>query len=172
MDSLPRNHEVAEIAALATIQIERQRKVEALEQELKDANESLRIVQETDLPNAMLQAGVSEIRLPNGQRITIKEDVYASIPKDHRYHEAMDWLRENGFGDIIKNEITVTFGKGEEESAQELLNDLAQHGWSNTNKIAVHPSTLKALIREQLAKGANIPLDVFGAYPFSKAIIK
>jgi len=172
MQHLPSNNEVSEIAALAKLQIQRQIELEKAEIAVKEASENLRQVQEIDLPNAMLQAGVSEIRLPDGQRITLKEDVYASIPKD-RMQEALAWLKENNLGDVIKNEIKVNFGKGQEEEASELLAELQAHGWTNyESKTAVHPSTLKALIREQLAKGANIPLDVFGAGPITKAIIK
>lgn len=172
MQHVPSNSEVAEISALAKLQILRQIEVEKAEVALKEANELLRQVQEIDLPNAMLQAGVSEIRLPDGQRITLKEDVYASIPKD-RMNEALAWLKENNLADVIKNEIKVNFGKGEEEAANTLIKELNANGWTNyDSKTTIHPSTLKALIREQLAKGANIPLDVFGAGPITKAIIK
>lgn len=172
MQHVPSNHELSEISALATLQIQRQITLEKAELAVKEAAEALRQVQEIDLPNAMLQAGVSEIRLPDGQRITLKEDVYASIPKD-RMFEAIAWLKENNLADVIKNEIKVNFGKGEEAAAAALVNELNAHGWTNyDNKTTIHPSTLKALIREQLAKGANIPLDVFGAGPITKAIIK
>lgn len=166
------NTEISEIAALAQQQVAQQLQVEEIELALKKAQEKLRQIQEVDLPNAMAQAGVTEIRLPDGRRITIKEDIYASIPKD-RYIEAMTWLQDNGFGDVIKNEVKVTFGRGEESGAQELIADLTAHGWNNyESKVAVHPQTLKALLREQLAAGVNIPLDVFGAGPVTKAIIK
>ena len=172
MNHIPSNNEVSEIAALATLQIKRQIEVEKAEVALKEAQESLRQVQEIDLPNAMHQAGVSEIRLPDGQRITLKEDVYASIPKD-KVQEAMRWLAEHNLDDVIKNEIKVNFGKGQDQDAQNLINELIAHGWTNYDaKTTVHPSTLKALIKEQLAKGTNIPLELFGAGPITKAIIK
>lgn len=172
MQHVPSNNEVAEIAALAKLQIQRQIELEKAEIAVKEASENLRQVQEIDLPNAMLQAGVSEIRLPDGQRITLKEDVYASIPKD-RMFEALTWLKEHNLADVIKNEIKVNFGKGEEVAAEALIRELNEHGWTNyDSKTTVHPSTLKALIREQLAKGVNIPLDVFGAGPITKALIK
>jgi hypothetical protein len=36
----------------------------------------------------------------------------------------------------------------------------------------VHPSTLKAFVKEQLAVGTAVPFDLFGIYPYSRAIIK
>ncbi|OGC93932.1 MAG: hypothetical protein A2W25_14695 [candidate division Zixibacteria bacterium RBG_16_53_22] len=170
----PSNAAIKEISELATIQISRAGRVETLEQELKTANEALRRVQEVDLPNAMAEAGVSSITLPTGEKITIKEDVYASIPKDERYEQALAWLRGHGFGDVIKNEVKVAFGKGEEESSAELLAVLNDRGLigATTCTTGVHASTLKALIREQLAKGAEFPMDLFGAFPTTKAVIK
>jgi Asp-tRNA(Asn)/Glu-tRNA(Gln) amidotransferase C subunit len=173
MPHMPSNAEVTEIAALARLQLDRQIKVAQLEEELKSWQAALRQVQEVDLPNAMQQAGVSEIKLPSGEKITIKDDVYASIPKDERYDQAMSWLRDHGFGDIIKNEVKVAFGKGEEDEAVALMEELDANGWKNyTSAVTVHASTLKALIREQLAKGADFPLELFGAMPVSKAVIK
>ena len=174
MDAMPTNSEISEIAALAANQLFWQAKVTEAELLLKDAADRLRQVQEIDLPNAMAQAGVSSITLPSGEKVSIKEDIFASIPKNELYHEALDWLREHGFGDVIKNAVTVSFGKGEDEQADELLRILAEHHWRQMadQKMSVHPQTLKALIKEQLAKGTNVPFELFGVVPFTKAIIK
>lgn len=174
MDAMPSNSEISEIASLASSQLAWQKKVAELEEQLKYATENLRQVQEVDLPAAMAQAGVTSITLPSGEKVTIKEDIFASIPKDERYHEALDWLREHQLGDVIKNEIKVAFGRGEESAAEELLQILGVHHWDkqSQNNISVHPQTLKALIKEQLAKGVDIPMDLFGVVPFTKAVIK
>lgn len=172
MNIIPTNAEVGEIAALAKLQLSLVAQQQELELELKGLSEKLRRVQEIDLPAAMQQAGVSEIKLPDGYKITVKEDVYASIPAENK-DGAFEWLREHGFGDLIKNEVAVSFGKGEEDQAASLLRELDANGWRNyQQKTAVHPQTLKALVREQLAKGAEFPMDLFGAGPITKAIIK
>lgn len=173
MEHIPSNREIAEISALARKQLDCQIRAAELEQKLKECQADLRQVQEIDLPAAMAQAGVSEIKLPSGVKITIKDDVYASIPKDERGDLAFTWLRNHGFGDVIKNEVKVAFGRGEEEQAAALLAECRAHGWNNASFAAtVHPSTLKALIREQLASGKDFPLELFGAQPVSKAVIK
>lgn len=173
MNQMPSNNEVQEIAVLAERQLAQQYEVEQAELLLKAAQAALRQTQEIDLPNAMQQAGVSEIKLPTGEKITIKEDVYASIPKDERGELAYAWLRDNGFGDVIKNEVKVAFGRGEEEQAAALLAECKVNGWNNASFAAtIHSSTLKALIREQLAKGKDVPLEMFGAIQWTKAVIK
>ena len=173
MSMIPSNTEIHEIAVLAGRQLYLEERVVEAEQQLKAIQAQLKQVQEVDLPGAMAQAGVQSITLPTGQKITIKEDVYASIPKDERYHEALDWMREHGYGDLIKNEVKVAFGKGEEPQALELIQFVRQHNWGDVqNNISVHASTLKSMIREVLAKGVDIPMELFGAYPVTKAIIK
>lgn len=173
MNQMPSTNEVKEIAALAERQLEQERDVRVAAHHLEIAQIALRRTQEVDLPNAMQQAGVSEIKLPTGEKITIKDDVYASIPKDERGELAYAWLRDNGFGDVIKNEVKVAFGRGEEEQVAALLAECKVNGWNNASLAAtVHSSTLKALIREQLAKGNDFPMELFGAIPVSKAVIK
>ena len=67
----------------------------------------------------------------------------------------------------------MAFGKGEEDQAQALIKELNINGWrSYSNNISVHPQTLKALIKECLAQGKDIPMDTFGAGPVTKAVIK
>jgi len=173
MSDLPSNAAITEISAFAALQLSHQSRVATLEQALKDASTALRQVQEVDLPAAMAAAGVQSITLPTGEKVTIKEDVYASIPKDERYEQAMAWLRNHGFGDVIKSEVKVAFGRGEEAQQVALLAELKVNGWNNhSESVGVHASTLKALIREQLAKGAEFPMDLFGAIPVTKAVIK
>ena len=172
---LPSNNDLLEISQLAKQQLSLQDQVATAEQALEALQRALRQVQEIDLPQAMLQAGVSSITLPTGQKITIKESlsVGAVSPKSQHYAAALQWLRDNNFGDVIKNEVKVLFGKGEEEGAMELVQDLKQHGWNNYEQlVTVHSQTIKSLITEQLARGKDVPLEIFGAYPVTKALIK
>ena len=162
---------VKQIANLAKMQLELQRKVEVAEQALKDAESELRRVAEDLLPTAMAEAGMKSFTLDNGSKITVKDDLAASIPKD-RTGEAYHWLRENGFGDIIKNTVSVDFNKEEDTQAAELLKYCHEHMFPATNKQSVHSATLKAFLKEQMAIGVDIPLELFGAYPFQKAVIK
>jgi len=172
MNEIPSNAAIKEISNLAAIQISRELRVAQLEDDLRTAKEVLQRVQEVDLPNAMAAAGIMSIKLPNGASLTIKEDVYASIPKDQQF-EAFAWLRDHELGDVIKREVVVEFGRGEEDQAVALVNELQAKGMNNyQTKESVHSQTLKALIREQLAKGAEFPMDLFGAYPVTKAVIK
>ncbi len=165
------NDELAQVTALAELQVVQENEVENLEEELKAAKERLRKTSDVDLPNVMAEIGMSAFTLTNGHKITIKEEVYASIPKDEQ-ERAFAWLRNHEFGALIKNQIIAEFGKGEDEAAHEAAMLLAEHGWKPTQKESVHPMTLKAFIREQLSEGREVPLDFFGATIVNRAVIK
>ena len=74
---------------------------------------------------------------------------------------AYTWLRENGLEDIIKNEVFVTFGKGEDNKAKDLLSLAEQEGYEPQQKSKVEPMTLKALYRERIEAGLDMPSDSF-----------
>jgi hypothetical protein len=103
--------------------------------------------------------------------VLVKRFYRGSIPKE-REVEAFRWLRDHGHGDLIKNVVSSTFGKGEDDMASQALFLLEESGFSADQKQAVHPATLKAFVKEQVEKGENIPLDLLGVFIGTKAEIK
>lgn len=165
------NNALKQIANLAKRQQEAERAVVLKEAELKQAEAELRTIQEDLLPTAMFEAGMKAFTLDNGAKITIKDDVAVSVPADKK-RDAYAWLRNNNFGDLIKNTVAVDFGRGQDDSAEALKEYCLERGIDYSDKEGVHAQTLKAFIKEQMAKGVDIPLELFGAYPYSKAVIK
>ena len=47
---------------------------------------------------------------------------YRATITEANKEEAFNWLRNNGLGDIIKNEISVSFGRNEDNKAASMLN--------------------------------------------------
>ena len=115
--------------------------------------------------------GLSEFKLADGTKVTVQQFYSASIPKD-KVDEAMQWLRDNGHGDLIKNTVSVAFGKGEDTLATDLKKYLGANGNSYEDKTGVHPQTLRAFAREQIEAGQNLPLDTLGIYIGLKTVIK
>jgi hypothetical protein len=165
------NDALRQISELARRQLDWEHEIERLEDLQKQANEALRKIQEEDLPAAMAEAGMKSFTLENGAKITVKDEVAVSIPKDRKY-EAYKWLRDNGYGDVIKHNVVVEFGKEDDAAALRLMEYCQKQGKHAEDQQSVHAQTLKALVKEQLAKGVEIPFDLFGAYPYSKAVIK
>ena len=168
---LPNEEELSKIAELAQRQIALQRQTEILAEKLASVSLELKQVQEVQLPDALLSCGLSEVRTADGLKVTIKK-VYAGSISEERKEAAFGWLREHGHDDLIKNEVTCKFGKGEDKEAEELTRELTELGVSYVQKKSVHPQTLGAFIREQVEAGADFPLETFGAYIGKKAVIK
>lgn len=168
---VPTNDELGTISKLAIEQRDLEQQIAQLETELTQAKESLRQVQEFLLPQAMASVGLSEFKLIDGSKLTIRDDVYASIRKD-KITEAVTWLDQVGLGDIVKDKIDVNFGRGESHDAKKLIDYCHQHGLVVNETLSVHPQTLKATVKEQLARGVEFPEECFSIAPVKKAILK
>ena len=167
----PTNSELSEISRLATWQLDLESEIKVYENMVNDKKETLKRVQEVLLPEAMLSVGMSEFKLDNGNKITIKDDVYASIRKEYLC-EAVDWLDSKGIGDIAKSKVDVSFGRGESELVKGLMVYLQAKGFNATEQLSVHPQTLKATVKEQLARGVEFPEEFFSVHPVKKSVIK
>jgi uncharacterized small protein (DUF1192 family) len=168
---VPSDDSLVVVAELAKRQVTLEQEIEKLETQLKEKSEELKQVQEKDLPEALSECGLSEIKLLDGSKVTVKPYYQANPPKE-RYDEAMQWLRDNGHGDLIKNDVTVSFGKGEDNRAEDFKVFLRDNGTSYVDKTGVHAMTFKAFVREQVETGKNLPFDLLGVYIGQKATIK
>ena len=169
--SAPSEVELTDLAVLAEKQIFLEGRVKEVEELLDTVKEQLRVIQEQHIPEAMSTIGMKEFKLLNGYKITIKDDVFASIRKDF-INQAVAWLDTKGLGDIVKDDVTVKFGRGEGEKATALLEYCNGRGFNANEKLSVHPQTLKATVKEQLEKGVEFPEEFFSIGPVRKAIIK
>jgi hypothetical protein len=161
---------LAEVSSLCSALTEQRRKVDQIEEELSTVKEFVRRLEEEDIPLAMQELGVDELKLVTGEKVSIKHDVYASLTSESK-PAAYNWLEANGFGGLIKTNVSVEFGKGQIEGAESLAEDLQSRGLPVSLGRDVHAQTLKAFLREQLANGSNVPLELFNARPISKAKI-
>ena len=159
------------IVSLASLLVEQRDRVLRLKDELAEAKAAMLRTEREDLPELMAEFGLAEFKLSDGTLIKITEDVDARIT-DARRDEALRWLIDNGFGGLIKTSVAVTFGRGERDSAAALAERLDENYDTAHLEESVHPSTLKAFVREQLRDGNPVPFDLFSVYPYSKAIVK
>ena len=93
------------------------------------------------------------------------ENIYVSIPKDpDKSRACYEWLENNGLGDIIKNQVGISFGKGESNMATHLQETIKEMGLIPEVKVSVHPSTLKATIKKWHEEGKSVPDNVFSLF--------
>ena len=134
-----------------------------LEEQMGKLKAKTRELSEIIIPNMLSELGLSEITLKDGNKITTTTYYSARITDENR-EEAFAWLDENGFSDIIKNTVSVSFGREEDDSAKKLAEELEDNGFSTAQKKWVEPMTLKAFVREQVEKGSDLPLETFNVY--------
>lgn len=147
------------------------RRHEQLEAELADLDArrktldaELRDVAEVQIPTLLDEVGVQQLVLDDGTRISVKEELRVSTTGKYRA-PILSWLEATGHDDIVKDELTVPFGKGEDERVGQALGALEAVGVTDVSrKRAVHAQTFAALLRELREAGEDVPLDELGAF--------
>ena len=170
-DSDVSDGELSIVSALANKQLQLATEVAELEADLKAKKEELRLTSEQELPDAMQAAGLTQIKLSTGENISITEFYNAHISKANQ-EKAYEWLTANGHEGLIKNEVLLKFGREESLVVDETVSALQARGLSPQVRQSVHPSTLKAFVKEQFTSGNDIPTEPFGIYIGTKATIK
>ena len=162
---------VKSISELCNRLLDLQEQAKRIEDNLKSKNDEIRMLSEQEIPNLMQEAGVSEFKLADGSSVSIKPFYAAKIPVS-KTDEAFQWLTGNGYGDLIKNTVSLNFGKSEDNLANSLVEDLKSKGHNVSQKKKVEPQTLKAFVKEAIQNGQNVPMDLFGVYISNKTTIK
>jgi hypothetical protein len=144
--------------------------VDSLEAELKEAKEKLVLQSTMVLPNMMAEVGLDSFTLASGRKIEIANVVYAKLPNDT--YNAFEWLRTKNMDGVIKTQIILDVGKGEQERLKRIQDILQEVGETPIIKSTIHHMTLKALVKEQIEKGSGIPLEDFGAGLTRTSVVK
>lgn len=165
------DEQVSGIAGLARRAKLLEKEIAELEESLSERNDQYRKLTEQTIPEAMAESGMKKFVMEDGSSIDIKPYYGASIPKA-RQSEAYQWLRDHGFDDIIKNTISVRFGRGEDELSARLLNLLGENGYPSEQAQKIEPQTLKAWVKERVEKGEPVDTELFGVFIGQKAVIK
>ena len=137
--------------------------LKADEEALKNKKQNVEIISGEIIPTLLSEMGLSSIKLADGSAVDVKPYYAANISSKNR-EAAYNWLRENGLGDIIKNEISVSFGRNEDNKAATYANLAKSQGFEPTQKLKVEPMTLKALVRERIENGKEMPMDIFNVF--------
>ena len=137
----------------------------SLEEQVKNKKEEIDEISSRIIPELLAEQGLSAIKLADGSNVSVKKEFRCTLPKDEVKREAAyKWLRDQGLGDIIKNNVFVTFGKGEDDKAQQLLDLAASNGFQPQQKSDVAWNTLTALYQERVKAGLDMPSDVFSLW--------
>ena len=156
-------------------QVER---LEGVSSEIEDAESRIKLLKKKRdhisgevIPTMMSEMGLAELKLHDGSHLKVSTSYRATITEANK-ESAFNWLRNNGLGDIIKNEISVSFGRNEDNKAADYANLAESHGYQPQQKLKVEPMTLKALVRERIEANKEMPTEIFGIFSENKTTIK
>ena len=141
------------------------------EESIKKLKEQAKVISHVEIPHMMETMNIKKLKLKDGETVEVGKFYSASIPEANK-EAAFEWLRNNGLGDIIKNDVIVTFGRGEDNKASNYANLARGQGFEPIQKVGVNPQTLKATLRERVESGLNMPSEIFKTFVGNQTKIK
>ncbi len=137
--------------------------ISELQEKIAYKKERANKISEEVIPNLLAEQGLSSLKLADGSSVEVNK-VYNCSVKPDELESAYKWLRDNNLGDIIKNIVSVQFGMGEDNKAEQMLNLAVQSGYEPEQKESVHHQSLKALYRERVEAGLDMPSQFFHTF--------
>jgi hypothetical protein len=122
--------------------------IDKLEESLKIKKEAFRKINQEDIPFFLRENGLSEIKLQDGKKVNVKENISVTIKDNNNF---LSWLKNRNEDDISK--YTVNFDRMESEDIKIINSFLTQNGYNYKGENKVHPMTLKKYFRELLGIG-------------------
>jgi len=151
------------VSQMIKIQTSMEDAILKLEENLEAENKKLNQIRQEIFPNLMKELGLTELKTSSGDKIELKKTVTTSIKVENRA-KAYEWLRKHGFGSLIKTLVTARFGRGEEERARKLLQELTKQKFVAEFSENTASQTLSAFGREQIEKGKPLPEKLFSLF--------
>lgn len=146
-------------------------RVAELEAQLQAAVDDLNKLTLVQVPEAMQEAGLTELTLEDGARLLVKEDLKVNIAAANK-PAAYAWLRNSGHDMAVKQVLEVDLRPlpaKERENILHLLDD--KYHAEPTVSESIHNATLKSIIADALERGVTIPPSI-SVYQFRRAQVK
>ena len=140
-----------------------QQEIQNYKDRIKDLEDSESYLSEVIIPDMMNAMNLKTMKLKDGSEIEVSNKFFASALAPKRA-EAYQWLRDNGLGNIVKNEITVRFGKDEDTKATQYATLARGQGYEPEQKVSVHAGTLRVALEDLHSRGGKIPSEYFSTF--------
>ena len=145
--------------------------IELKEKQIKELKEQEKNFSNIVIPKMMMDMNLKTLKLADGSEVSIK-DIFSATIKADKKAEAHQWLRDQGLGDIVKNNIIVSFGQGEDNKAVAYATLARSEGYEPIQEEKVHPQTLKVVMKEWKDKGREVPSELFWTFDGNQTSIK
>lgn len=177
----PSDDQLASLNSLVARAVDLQDHLAFLENAFEQAQKEYRQIVEKDLVERLAAAGTLNYTTTQGAKVEVTKGLMVSELKDpvkrmERAKAQAEWLESVGGESLIKEEVTVTFEKGDHAQCKRVLEMLEAlrlpvpivHGES------VHPSSLKSFVTDYMAnvEGKEPPLKELGLFLKTEAKIK
>ena len=161
---------VKEVIDMANRQYEMARDIEAVEATLEDMRKRYNRIKTDLLPDLMRTHGIEELKLADGSTIKLELGVSITVKDQQKFYS---WLDKNKLGGIIKQVVTLSFDRGQEEldKAKKTISWAEKKGITAEYKQSIHGNTLKAFAKNRLQEGKSFPRCV-DAHDYTYADIK
>ena len=140
-----------------------QQQIQGYKDKIKDLEQDEKYFSQVIIPDMMNSMNLKTMKLKDGSEIEISNKFFASALAPKRA-EAYQWLRDNGLGNIVKNEITVRFGKDEDNKATQYATLARGQGYEPEQKVSVHAGTLRVALEDLHTRGGQIPSEYFSTF--------
>tara|TARA_R110000751_G_scaffold131655_4_gene234024 strand:- start:29 stop:592 length:564 start_codon:yes stop_codon:yes gene_type:complete len=142
--------------------------------QLKAKKDALQEMQNR-IANYLKDKNLYSFKLMDGSTVTWKEKIRAHITPEN-IDNAYKYIRDQGAGDLIKNEVSFSFGRGQDSDAKQVKEMFRVNGYEPSEKEGIQWNTLDAWVREQLQKSAEkgtpFPEETFGVFRTNDVTIK
>lgn len=173
LESVPDDKAIRELAQFGAELKTKTRQIEEAEANLAALKKDTAYLAEVTIPDKMMSLGVTSFALSDGTTISLKPEIFVGITKQNE-RGAYQWLRDNGFGGLIKTQYVMSFDRTEGTLATAAANVLRQNGYGDRLQVEekIHPATLKAWAKEQDAAQRSLPEELFSVHRINRARAK
>jgi hypothetical protein len=162
----------ARLKDLANDLLDLKRDHEEAEVRIKSLKQQIHFLTTKIIPQEMAEQNIDYLETA-GMAISRDQIVSGSLPADpDRRNKAIDWLKQNDAAGLVRTEVKVAFGVNQSNEALDFIGGLEDHGQNFEAKTSVHPSSLKAFVRERLRSGEDVDVDALGIYIGWEAKVK
>ena len=159
------------VARLAQRQLQLEDKIVAEQGRLEDLQKQYFDVRCLELPEALTEANLKEFTLTTGEKVKLATEYSASLSGDKKA-AAIAWLEREGYSSLVSLDLTVQLAKGHDALAQKIekllkktfKRELAAGSLQLGLGRNVNTTSFKALVREQLEAGVQLPVEELGIF--------
>ena len=165
------NEKLKQLTELSSLLKAERAAILVVEDQLKQLKVNERNLSEEKIPQLMTEIGLTAVILKSGGKVSIKEDLKCSINNKNR-DEVMNFIRKEGDAAIIKNEVSIIFGKGDEKIADRCFEKLDKSYENVSRASTVNTGTFKSMVKELIESGVEVPFKELGIFNYRTTEIK